>query len=373
MSAKTGSTMEIEAAAAGETRSDDPATPARQGLKPRVVALLALTTLALGAASLAQGAYLALTDAWMAPITLSPDSDGVIAITVKLNEQEVERAKLRSDVDRIDADVKGIDVALTELRALENNTRDSLRWTTFTTTSQTASSNDRLRALDEQRRLLDTMITRQEGFVATARRNVEASLVAKPALEHEEQVLDQLRLSRLENSRQAVESHAQGAQLSATASALRDPSHQLPATGILPEVASGHERSARLRLDLIKLESEKRALLSQRAIAVESLTRMDEVLKQLRSRPVYRAVQTQTDVAFVPYTQLADLKVGATLYSCKWVLFRCSVVGRVAEVLPGEVVAQDPWNNLARGQYAILDLGDREAAKEKVLRARTKR
>lgn len=371
MSAKTDLT--VEAPAADETQlEDDVAAAARQGVKPRVVALIALTTLALGTAALARSAYFALTDAWMAPITLSPDSDAVLAINVKLNEQEVERAKLRSDVDRIDADVKGIDAAVTELRALENNTRDALRWTTFTTSTQTASSNDRLRALDEQRRLLDTMITRQEGFVTTAQRNVEAGLVAKPELEHEQQVLDQLRLGRLQNAREVVESHAQGEQLSATATALRDPSRAQSATGMLPEVAMGQERSARLRLDLIKLESEKRALLSQRAIAVESLTRMDDVLKQLRSRPVYRAVQAQTDVAFVPYTQLEDMKVGATLYSCKWVLFRCSIVGRVAEVLPGEVIAQDPWNNLARGQYAILDLGDHEAAKEKVLRARTK-
>ena len=48
-------------------------------------------------------------------------------------------------------------------------------------------------------------------------------------------------------------------------------------------------------------------------------------------------------------------------------------VGRVAEVLPGEVVTQDPWGTIARGQYAILELSDHDAAKEKVLRARPAR
>ncbi|MBS2012056.1 MAG: hypothetical protein JST00_04165 [Deltaproteobacteria bacterium] len=355
-----------------EVPADEVGPPNPHGMKPRIVALAALTTLAIGAVSVARMVYFAMTDAWMAPTTLSPDSDAVLAINVKLNEQEVERAKLRSDIERIDVDVRGIESAAAELRALENNLRDSLRWTTFTTTTQNVSSNDRLRALDAQRRLLDTMIARQEELVATAQRHVEAGLSVKATLDHEEQVLDQLRLNRLQNSRESLESQAQSAQLSAAATALRDPSHTPTSTGVLPEIVSGQERSARLRLDLIKLESEKRALLSQRAIAAESLSRMEDVLRQLRSRPAYRAVQAQTDVAFVPYTQLEAVKPGAPLYSCKWVLFRCAVVGRVAEVLPGEVVAHDPWNNLARGQYAILELSEREAAREKVLRARAK-
>jgi hypothetical protein len=48
----------------------------------------------------------------------------------------------------------------------------------------------------------------------------------------------------------------------------------------------------------------------------------------------------------------------------------CHEVGRIAEVLPGEVVTQDPWGELARGQYAILALDDASAVRERVLRVR---
>ena len=45
-------------------------------------------------------------------------------------------------------------------------------------------------------------------------------------------------------------------------------------------------------------------------------------------------------------------------------------VGKIAELVPGEVVLPDPWGNLARGQYAVLDLREHESAKSKVLRVR---
>ena len=50
--------------------------------------------------------------------------------------------------------------------------------------------------------------------------------------------------------------------------------------------------------------------------------------------------------------------------------FSCSHVGTVREMVPGEVVLPDPWGNQARGQYAILDLSDKSAMQNKLLRVR---
>jgi len=51
-------------------------------------------------------------------------------------------------------------------------------------------------------------------------------------------------------------------------------------------------------------------------------------------------------------------------------VFACRTVGHVGEVLPGEVVTQDPWGEIARGQYAVLALDDKDAVRERVLRVR---
>lgn len=349
--------------------------PKRVGAHPRIVALLSLAALAAGVAWTARGVYYAVTDSWMAPITLGPENDQVLQINVKLNEQMVQRDKFKADIQRIDADLGGIDIAIGRFRTIQANTKESLRWTQNTTNAQTAAMNDRVRSLAAQKVLLESMLSRQEVIATNAKKNAEAGLLSRQELDREAQASDQLKLALAQNMRDSSDSRMQSAQFFATADVLKDAMENRSriGIGILPEVAAGQERDARMDLELIRLESERRSLVTQRTIAADSLERMEDVFKTLRSRPLYRAVEAKTDVAFVPYTQLENMRAGDELVSCKWALFQCRVVGRVAEVLPGEVIAQDPWSDLARGQYAILDLHDHEAAKEKVLRSRKKR
>jgi len=380
VSAKVETVVGVDAAATSGEASEGTAasgaeTPTKQGVKPRIVALLGLATLALGMTTLGRATYFAATDGWMAPITLSPDNDQVLQITVKLNEQQVQREKLRSDVERIDVDLRGVDAAMARLHALEENGQNSLRWTAYATKAQWDAVGARMHSLDEQKKLLDEMVARQQKIADNARRNAEAGLTSRQELQREAQLLDQLELGRVQNMRDMADSRVQNVQFGAMSSVINGAMKvgtPVGQNGLMPEIAAGQEREARLVIEIARLEAEKRALVSQKAISVETLTRMDDLLKQLKSRPQYRAVAANTDVAFIPYTQLADVSEGSQLMSCKWVLFRCEVVGRVAEILPGEVVAQDPWAQIARGQYAILDLSDREAVKEKVLRARRK-
>ena len=60
------------------------------------------------------------------------------------------------------------------------------------------------------------------------------------------------------------------------------------------------------------------------------------------------------------------------MYECVWGMFSCTAVGRVTEVLPGEVIVPDPWGTLARGQYAVIELDDQHAAQSKTLRVRSR-
>lgn len=342
-------------------------------VRPRVFALAVLAALLASAGWFGRSIYFAVADAWMVPITLSPDSDQVLQINVKLNEQIVQRDKLQSDVERIDMDLRGIDAAIARLRTIESSGKDALRWTVFTTEAQSRAVAERTRGLGEQKQLLAGMFERQKGIAENARRNAEAGLLARQELDREAQVLDQLKLAISQNARDIQESRQQAAQYLATQAVLRDATNgtsSRAAVGILPEIAAGEQRAVRLDLELIRLEAERRTLVAQRAISIDALGRMEDMFRQLKSRPLYRAIEAKTDVAFVPYTQLPHAKAGASVVACTWALFQCRIVGRIAEVLPGEVIAQDPWSNMERGQYAILDLNDHEAAKEKVLRAR---
>ncbi|HSO40760.1 MAG TPA: hypothetical protein VLT33_49885 [Labilithrix sp.] len=351
-----------------------PSAPKRVGAHPRILAFLALSAVAAGITHLASDAYRALTDSWMAPITLSPDNDTVIQMNVKVNEQLVERAKLRSDVERVTQDLVGVDGALARLEALQQQGHEALRWAAQSTDQQLAASTASVRSLDSQHALLADMLKRQETLVEQTRRNSEAGLVAGQDYDRELQVLNQLRVGVEENERQALDLRSMGKQFGLAASALRNVTEGKAAgkaqVGMMPDVVAGQERDVHVELELVKLQAERRNLVAQKALAIEGLTRMDDVLKQLSGRPLYRAIQASTDVAFVPYTQLKGVESGVDLMACTWAIFACHKVGRVKEVLPGEVVAQDPWAEVSRGQYAILELDDHEAAKEKVLRAR---
>jgi hypothetical protein len=332
---------------------------------------LALTALIAGLTFAARGVYLALKDAWIAPINLSPDNDAVVQVTIRLNEQLLERAKLRADVERIDADVGGVSAALTRLEGLRAHGGEALRWTAHNTKQQEAGLVSRIGSLEIERDLLRDMLVREGTLVETTKKNVEAGLLPKQDHERELQVMAQMRLTIADTERQLDEAKRQSTEIHRSSAALDAGMPKENSTnGVPPEVVEREERDARIELEVIKLESERRSLTSQKKVALESLAKMDEILAQISHRPIYRAVQASTDVAFVPYSQLSGVEAGTEIVSCKAIIFGCRTVGHIAEVLPGEVVAQDPWSDVARGQYAILELNDREAAKEKVLRAR---
>jgi hypothetical protein len=133
------------------------------------------------------------------------------------------------------------------------------------------------------------------------------------------------------------------------------------------------EQLLRIELELMNLDADLRGKLAELEAAKAQADRLDRLIDQIKSRPLYRAIESKQFLAFVPYTQLEDVTPDAALYECRlWSAFDCVKVGRVLEVLRGEVAAQDPWGSPARGQYAVLELAEPRAATAKVLRVRRK-
>jgi hypothetical protein len=130
------------------------------------------------------------------------------------------------------------------------------------------------------------------------------------------------------------------------------------------------DQVVRIRCDLLKLEAERRANRAQWRRVGEEVAKVDELLGQLKARPVFRATEARTNVAFVPYSQIQGVDRGARIYDCVWGLVACRAVGTVSELLPGEVIVPDPWGTPARGQYALIDLSDQFAALSRTLRIR---
>ena len=138
----------------------------------------------------------------------------------------------------------------------------------------------------------------------------------------------------------------------------------------MPEAVAREEQLVRIELEVLRIECEQRSKRTLRVLMTEKLASMDAIESELKARPLFRAAAATLEIAFVPYTQIDGVTAGADVYECVWGIFQCKTVGKIAEIVPGEVILPDPWGNQARGQYAILDLQTHRSARSKVLRVR---
>jgi hypothetical protein len=93
----------------------------------------------------------------------------------------------------------------------------------------------------------------------------------------------------------------------------------------------------------------------------------DAVVKRLEQAPYLRASNSELVLAFVPYENLPNMKIGTKLYGCAWGLVACHNVGKVTAVLDGEVTEKHPHDDsIHRGRMVEIDVSAR-AAGESVL------
>jgi hypothetical protein len=98
----------------------------------------------------------------------------------------------------------------------------------------------------------------------------------------------------------------------------------------------------------------------------------DALVKRLEASPYLRAVNQKIVLAFVPYQNLRNVKLGSRLYGCSWGLVACSNVGKVTTVLDGEVQDAHPHDaSIQRGVMVEIDVSS-SAAGETVLFAGSK-
>jgi len=146
-------------------------------------------------------------------------------------------------------------------------------------------------------------------------------------------------------------------------------------SGLSPERAAQHAQQVKIELERVELLAETRALTAQLANARRREAQLDELIAQIRARPVFQALEEKEGepqhIAFVARSQLAGVSVGASVLKCSLLgLFFCNKVGSVAELLFSEVTVHDAWGAPNYGQYTVLRLTDASAARARVLHVR---
>lgn len=333
----------------------------------RWFSLVALAALSSGVLYVVMGLYDAVRDSFVTPIVLSPDSDLVIPSKLSLTRLITDKSAIEIRLREATAVIGASDAAMEKLNALKALLEQSLTWSGWVTEQSFSTSSTDLETLAAQQVLLQQHITAQSEYVEEMQGNLMAGLVHKTDVLREQSQLSQLRIAALENQRERVASQALQQQSAAAKRALANDG----AAVLTPEMVQQREQLVRIELELLKVEADKNARQDELQAARDELARTEQLIAQMRQRPVFRAIEAEQNVAFVPYSQLAGVRAGASVYACAiWGFFACSDVGEVREVLPGEVSMQDPWGAHVRGQYALMHLTDNKAAQAKLLRVR---
>ena len=107
---------------------------------------------------------------------------------------------------------------------------------------------------------------------------------------------------------------------------------------------------------------------AQREVLRAAIARQDEILRGLEQSPYLRALADRATVALVPYDNLEGVAPGTEVVACRLAMVLCREVGRVLEVLPGEIAFKHPRREkMVRGQLVELRLSEPDASAEDVL------
>jgi hypothetical protein len=305
---------------------------------------------------IATSAFYFVSDSWVQPMRVSKTDEHVLSLQSQLTEQENTRDRVVAELNAADryiavqqayqgefaaairADLTGRQAALTRARELANGY---------------ASARDRVRRSNQ-------------AFAAASQKKMTeeyaAGLIDRGQMLSGKFQLAQITSSNLTLAERQAEYESRAADLDAEAQAL----------GAILDQKGG---TAALSYDVLKIkqEYELSRLETQKAIenreALEaSLQRQEKVVEGLKQSPYLRAVAGDDNIAFVPYSNMDDVHPGAALYGCALEMLFCHRVGKVVEVLQGEVSFKHPHREkVVRGRMIVVDLKDKSAAEDDVL------
>jgi len=129
-----------------------------------------------------------------------------------------------------------------------------------------------------------------------------------------------------------------------------------------------HHDVENTKLDMAN-QTGKKAPLNKRLESLALLrTTQDGVVHRLEQSPYLRAKNNNVVLAFVPYSNLKNVKLGTKLFACSWGLVMCSRVGKVTATIDGEVENIHPHDEtIQRGVMVEIELTTPSAEGNNVL------
>jgi hypothetical protein len=306
---------------------------------------------------IAQTAFYFVSDSWVQPMVVSKTDEKVLQLQSQFVAQMNERDKIVAELNNADryiavqqsfqaefaeaikADLSGRKAALSRIKQVAKDY---------------GTARDRIRKSNA-------------AFASSSRKKMNqeyaAGLIDRSDMLNGKYQLAQITTSNLTLSERQAEYETRAEELEAEAQALDAILNDKTGEG---GAISYDVLQIKQQFEMSRLETAK--AIENRESLRAALARQDAIIEGLRQSPYLRAIEDGANVAFVPYGNMDNVKVGAPLYGCALEMVFCSKVGRVKEILPGEVSFKHPHREkVLRGQMIVVELADREAGEEDVL------
>jgi hypothetical protein len=302
-----------------------------------------------------QSIFYYLNKTWIAPVAISPTDEKVIAARTQLSAQQDLR-------ERTAAELAQAELVINTHKAFQNEFAKAIK----------GDRADRVAALERLKQLAGTAAAaRTEIHKATndfaesskdkMAKEWEAGLIDRSSMLSGKYQIAQISSQSLGLAEKQAEYEQRAAELASQAAALEGMVNGKGGAALSYDVLKIKREYEQSRLDLAKALGDQKVLTS-------SLGRIDQTINDLKGSAYLRAMSDEATVALVPYSNLERAKPGTPVYACRASFIWCHEVGKVKEVLRGEVSFKHPRRDAQlRGQMLEIQLNEKGASTEDIL------
>lgn len=297
-----------------------------------------------------------LNKSWVTPVALSANDEKVVGLQSQLASQLNEREKLVAELEQSERAIKAEQAFQLQFAKAIKHDLDGRR-----------------QALDRVKQLAQSAaVTRHE--IRTTNGDYSSATVSKMENEYSAGLID--RDSMLAGKFQLAQISSANLSLAERQADFDQRAAELRAqTQSLDALLGDKTTTSALSYDVLKIardyETSKLALaqqMSDRERLKAAVQRQDQIINGVNQTAYMRAVANGATVALVPYANLKNVAKGSPLYACKLNMVWCRQVGKVLDVLPGEVLVKQPHReSMVRGKMIEMQMTEPNAAQEEVL------
>lgn len=304
---------------------------------------------------IAQSAFFYTSNSWVVPMAISSSDEKVISLQAQLAEQQNARDRIVDELNQAERAIAAQQQFQAEFAKAIKNDLEGRK-----------AALGRVRALADAAASTRVAIRNQSNAYASAsrRRMAEeyaAGLIDRNAMLSGKFQLAQISSSNLSLAERQAEFETRAAELEAQTQSLDALIEMNPEDNDAEEVAMSYE-VLRIKQEYESSKLDLAKSVEARDTLKAALERQDKIVASLESAALLRAMRDGASVAFVPYGNLSEVSKNSDVYACKLGMIFCYYVGKVLEILPGEVQFKHPHRDkMLRGQIVELKLDSDEA------------